>query len=143
MGLKFGSASENNEQCTVLCTSSLLFSAMVKAMKAMKAMKSMKSMKAAVKAMPKTGIAEALAAKTGLEKKDVLTCLEGLETLATTEVKKTGKFTIPGLCMLKTRIRPARKAGKSMAFGKTIKVKARKAKKIVKAFCVKALKDAI
>merc|ERR1711977_718036 len=98
--------------------------------------------KKAVKAMPKTGIAEALAAKTGLEKKDVLTCLEGLETLATTEVKKTGKFTIPGLCMLKTRIRPARKAGKSMAFGKEIKVKARKATKIVKAFCVKALKDA-
>merc|ERR1719156_375002 len=94
-------------------------------------------------AMSKTAMVEALAAKAKCEKKDAAGVLDALTGLATTEVKKTGKFTIPGLCMLKTRIRPARKAGKTMAFGKQIKVKARKATKIVKAYCVKALKDAI
>merc|ERR1719235_1941045 len=101
---------------------------MVKAMKAMKAMK--KGMKS-VKSMTKTGIVDILAAKSGIEKKDCSELLDGLAVLATKEVKTTGKFTIPGLCMLKSKIRPARKAGKSMAFGKEIKVKARKAKKIV------------
>merc|ERR1719146_453659 len=96
-----------------------------------------------VKAMPKSCIAEALATKTDLDKKAVNTLIDAFVDLATAEVKKTGKFTIPGLCMFKTRIRPARKAGKSMAFGKEIKVKARKATKIVKAFCVSALKQSI
>ena len=97
----------------------------------------MKVMKAkAVTAMPKGAIADALATKTGLAKKEVSTVIADLVTLATAEVKKTGKFTLPGLCMLKTRIRPARKAGTATAFGKTIKVKARPATKIVKAYCV-------
>merc|ERR1719281_2072731 len=104
----------------------------------------MKVMKGkAVKAMPKSGIADALASKTGLEKKAVSGVVDQLVTLATAEVKKTGKFTIPGLCMLNTRMRPARKAGKTTAFGKVIKVKARPAKKIVKAYCVAALKQSI
>merc|ERR1711904_100497 len=97
----------------------------------------------AVKAMPKSGIAEAVASKTSLKKKEVGGVIEHLVTLATAEVKKTGKFTIPGLVMLKTRVRPARKAGTSMEFGKKIKVKARKATKIVKAYCVAALKQSI
>merc|ERR1719265_1977024 len=101
------------------------------------------AMKAAEKALPKGGIADALAAKSGLEKKVCAGVVGDLVALATAEVKKTGKFTIPGLCMLKTRIRPARKAGVAQAFGKTIKVKARPATKIVKAFCVSALKKSI
>merc|ERR1712193_292415 len=114
---------------------------MVKAIKTMKAMKVMKQK--AVSAMPKSGITTTLADKTGLDKKSVAGLVESFVQLATAEVKKTGKFTIPGLCMLKTRIRPARKAGTSTAFGKTIKVKARPATKIVKVYCVKALKDSI
>merc|ERR1712093_607173 len=81
--------------------------------------------------------------KTGLDKKSVSGLVDSFVQLATAEVKKTGKFTIPGLCMLKTKTRPARKAGTTTAFGKTIKVKARPATKIVKAYCVKALKDSI
>merc|ERR1719387_1017163 len=104
----------------------------------------MKGMKAkAVKAMPKSGMVEALAAKSDLDKKTISGLLDAFVDLATAEAKKTGKFTIPGLVMLKTRIRPARKAGTSMAFGKKIKVKARKACKIVKAFCTSALKQSI
>merc|ERR1711988_104811 len=115
-----------------------------KAMKAMKAMKTMKTMKKkAVSSLTKTAICDALATKSGIAKGDVSKMLDEFSVLATNEVKKTGKFTIPGLCMLKTRVRPARKAGTAMAFGKKIKVKARKAKKIVKAYCVSALKSAI
>merc|ERR1719191_2104656 len=103
----------------------------------------MKAMKASVKSITKTGIVEAIAAKSGVEKPKVSEILDEFTDLATKEVKKTGKFTIPGLCMLKTRVRPARAAGTTTAFGKTIKVKARKATTIVKAYCTKALKDSI
>merc|ERR1711988_291196 len=95
------------------------------------------------KAMTKTGIADTLAAKSGLKKVECSKMLDHFATLATAEVKKTGKFTIPGVCMLKTRVRPARKAGTTQAFGKTIKVKARAAKTIVKAYCVASLKNSI
>merc|ERR1712146_434766 len=100
------------------------FSAMVKAMKVMK--------KKAVTAMPKSGITSALVDKTGLDKKSVAGLVESFVQLATAEVKKTGKFAIPGLCMLKTKVKPARKAGTSVAFGKTIKVKARPATTVVR-----------
>merc|ERR1712185_714559 len=66
--------------------------------------------------------------------------LESLATLATTEVKKTGIFTIPGLCRIKTRVKPATKAGVRMAFGQEMKVKAKPARTVVKAFPVAALK---
>ena len=103
----------------------------------------MKKKAVSVKAMTKGGIADALATKSGLKKGECSKVLDEFAALATAEVKKTGKFTLPGLCMLKTRIRPARKAGTTTAFGKTIKVKARPATKIVKAYCVAALKKSI
>merc|ERR1711939_38616 len=108
-----------------------------------KAMKAMKKKAVSAKAMTKTGIAHTLATKSGLKKSEVSKVLDDFASLATTEVKKAGKFTIPGLCMLKTRVRPARKAGTAQAFGKTIKVKARAARKIVKAYCTSALKNSI
>merc|ERR1712054_617174 len=95
------------------------------------------------KALTKTAIAETLASKSGLKKSECSKIIDNFAVLATAEVKKTGKFTIPGLCMLKTRVRPARKAGTAQAFGKTIKVKARAAKTIVKAYCTAALKQSI
>merc|ERR1712110_1136323 len=66
--------------------------------------------------------------------------LDTLATIATNEVKKAGKFTLPGLCMIKTRVKPATKAGKREIFGKMQIVKAKPAKTIVKAFPVAALK---
>merc|ERR1712182_65203 len=109
----------------------------------MVAMKAMKKKAVSAKVMTKTGIADTLAAKSGLKKAQVSKVLDDFASLATTEVKKAGKLTIPGLCMLKTRVRPARKAGTAQAFGKTIKVKARPATKIVKAYCLAALKKSI
>merc|ERR1711924_585667 len=99
--------------------------------------------KKVAKAMTRSDLGGALVTKTSLDKKGVNGCLSALTDFATAEVKKTGKFVIHGLCMLKTRIRPARKAGKSMAFGKVITVKARPATKIVKAYPVSALKKSL
>merc|ERR1712188_272057 len=108
----------------------------------MKAMKSMKAMKA-VKSIPKSGIADALAASSGVGKTEVMKLLDDFADLATKEVKKTGKFTIPGLCMIKTRKKPATKACMRNVFGEMKKIAAKPAKTVVKAFVNKALKDQI
>ena len=107
----------------------------------MKAMKA-KAMKGA-KPLTKTGIAEALASETQIKKSECMKVLNSLADVAAKEVKKSGKFTIPGLCMVKTRLKPATKAGKREVFGKMMMVKAKPAKTIVKAYCVAALKKSI
>ncbi|CAE7287965.1 HCc2 [Symbiodinium natans] len=114
----------------------------MKAMKATGAAKSMKVMKMkAVRAMPKSGIAAQVAESTGLKKGDVTQVLTSLADIGATEVKKTGKFVLPGLVMIKTRTKPATKAGTKMMFGKEVTVKAQPAKTVVKAMPVKAVKD--
>merc|ERR1712050_159992 len=95
------------------------------------------------KALSKGAIAEALGTACEMKKTDASKVLDALADLITKEMKKTGKFTIPGVCMVKTRYKPAQKAGKRMAFGKEVKVKAKPARTIVKAFPVKALKDSV
>merc|ERR1719480_485065 len=76
-------------------------------------------------------------------KKVATQVMVSLAEVATAEVKKTGIFTIPGLCRIKTRMKPATKAGKKEVFGKMCIVKAKPARKIVKAFPVAALKASI
>merc|ERR1712088_1169193 len=100
------------------------------------------AMKGAV-AMSKSAIVAELATATELKGSAVKKVLDSLTAVATTEVKKSGKFTIPGLAMIKTRMKPAAKAGKREVFGKVVMVKAKPATKIVKAFCVAALKKSI
>jgi hypothetical protein len=102
----------------------------------------MKSMKAAVKSLSKGGIAEAIAAETEMKKGEVTKVLNSLAAVAAKEVKK-GKFVIPGVCMIKTRLKPATKAGKREMFGKVCVVKAKPAKTVVKAFPVAALKKSV
>merc|ERR1711941_140125 len=87
--------------------------------------------------------ADAIATECETKRKVVAGMLESLASLATTQVNSVGKFTIPGLCMIKTRKKPAKKAGKREVFGKTIMVKAKPAKTIVKAYCVAALKKSV
>merc|ERR1739848_153682 len=106
-------------------------------------MKAMKAMKASSKVMTKGALVKALAEQHELKTKVCSGLLESLTTLATTEVKKTGIFTIPGLCRIKTRVKPATKAGVRMAFGQEMKVKAKPARTVVKAFPVAALKAQI
>merc|ERR1711924_351380 len=61
--------------------------------------------------------------------------------IATKEVKAMGVFTIPGICRIKTRTKPATKAGVRMMFGQETKVKAKPARTIVKAYPVAALRN--
>merc|ERR1712054_117969 len=114
---------------------SVFASGVMAPMKAMKA----KAMKAG-KAMTKGALVKTLAEQHEMKTKVCSGLLESLATLATTEVKKTGIFTIPGLCRIKTRVKPATKAGVRMAFGQEMKVKAKPARTVVKAFPVAALK---
>merc|ERR1739841_319054 len=108
----------------------------------MKTMKTTKAMKAG-KAMTKGAIVKMLAEQHEMKTKVCSDVLESLATLATAEVKKAGIFTIPGLCRIKTRVKPATKAGVRMAFGQEMKVKAKPARTVVKAFPVAALKAQI
>merc|ERR1719229_2200133 len=101
------------------------------------------SMKATTKAMTKGALADALATGTEVKKSQCTKLLDSLAKIATAEVKKAGLFTVPGLCTIKTRTKPATKAGKREMFGKVVVVKAKPAKTIVKAYCVAALKAAV
>merc|ERR1712050_8831 len=92
----------------------------------------MKAMKAGGKAMTKGAIADAVATKCELKKSVAAKVLNELAEIGTAEVKKAGIFTLPGLCRIKAR--------KREIFGKMTIVKAKPAKKIVKAFPVAALK---
>merc|ERR1711941_203800 len=102
----------------------------------------MGAMKSA-KAMTKGAIAEALASEAELKKAQCMKMLDTLCDIGTKEVGKTGVFMLPGLCKIKTRMKPAQKAGKREIFGKVVMVKAKPAKKIVKAFPLSALKSSV
>merc|ERR1712037_187395 len=78
-------------------------------------------------------IAESCEVKRGVASK----ALSTLASIAVEETKKNGKFKIPDLVTIKTR----KKAGKREMFGKTVLVKAKPAKTVVKAFPAKVLKD--
>merc|ERR1712178_465687 len=140
-------ASADSSLVLALGLSSLLKRPMapMKSMKAMKTMKatSMKSSGATNKAMTKGALLKAIAEEHSMKTKACAGVLETLVSVATKEVKKTGIFTIPGICRIKTRTKPATKAGVRMAFGQEIKVKAKPAKLVVKAFPVAALKQQI
>merc|ERR1712050_173824 len=98
--------------------------------------------KSGAKPMTKTGLAEALAAESGLKKSECGKVIASIAGLAAKELKKSSKFTIPGVCMVKTRRKAATPAGKREMFGKIVVVKAKPAKTVVKGFAVAALKKA-
>merc|ERR1712137_365090 len=93
------------------------------AMAPMKAMKAMK--KSGAKPMTKGGLADALASETELKRSECMKVINSLAGVASQQVKKAGEFVLPGLCMVKTRVKPATKAGKREVFGKVVMVKAK------------------
>jgi hypothetical protein len=101
----------------------------------------------AAKAMPKSQVYKEVAAKTGLEAKQVAAVLEALEELAKAELrKKNGPevFSISNLVKLKLVKKPATKAGERpdpFRPGQMMKVKAKPASVKVKAVVLKGLKD--
>merc|ERR1712233_13900 len=103
----------------------------------------MKSMKAGAKAMTKGALLKAIATENEFKTTTCSKVLNSFVDIATKEVKKTGVFAIPGLCRIKTRVKPATKAGVRNIFGKEVKVSAKPAKTIVKAYPAAALKKQI
>ena len=77
--------------------------------------------------------------KTEMKKSEFGKIINSLTEIATQEVKSTGVCTIPGVCRIKWRTKPALKPKKRKVFGKVVIVKARPARKVVKAFPVSAL----
>merc|ERR1712194_35316 len=101
----------------------------------------MKGKKAAAgKVLSKTQLADAVAAQSGLSKKECITVFDSLASVASKSLKSVGKVTIPGLAMIKTRQKAATKAGKREMFGKVVVVKAKPAKTVVKCFAVAGVK---
>ena len=95
------------------------------------------------KALTKGAIAQSLADACELEKTQCMKVIDSLAEVGTKEVSKAGIFTIPGLCRIKTRVKPATNAGKKEIFGKMCMVKAMPSRTIVKAFAVAALKASV
>merc|ERR1719194_376880 len=102
----------------------------------------MKTAKAG-KAMTKGAIAASIASEFELKQNVAGKIIASLAELGAKEVKQNGIFTFPGLCRIKTRVKPATKACKKEIFGEMCMVKARPARTVVKAFPVAALKQSV
>jgi DNA-binding protein HU-beta len=89
--------------------------------------------------MTKAQILSALAEKTGMQKKEVVTFMTALNDLALSEVKKNGMFSVGDLGKLVKMHRKAR-VGRNPATGATIQIPA---KTVVKFRVAKAAKDAV
>merc|ERR1711908_86592 len=98
--------------CLLLPSHSSFIVNMAPMKKAIKAMKAGGS-----KAMTKGALVKLIATENEMKTKDCSNILNSLVTVASKEVKKTGIFTIPGICRIKTRTRPATKARTVMMFG--------------------------
>jgi DNA-binding protein HU-beta len=89
--------------------------------------------------MTKSQMLAALADKTGLSKKDVVTLMDTLTEMAYKEVKGAGEFTVPGIGKLVKMNRKAR-MGRNPATGEEIQIPA---KTVVKFRVAKAAKEAV
>merc|ERR1712224_1168762 len=107
-----------------------------------KAMKAKTVSKKGGKSITVSAINDAVASKSGMKAKEVKGVIQALAAVGADEIKKSGKFTVPGLAMLKLKHKPPTPAGKRSMFGKVVTVKAMKASKKVKAFAVSAFKKA-
>ncbi|MBA3770284.1 MAG: HU family DNA-binding protein [Blastocatellia bacterium] len=89
--------------------------------------------------LTQTEIVNRLAESSGLKKSDVKSLLDQMASLATSEVRTNGEFTVPGFGKLKKTHRKARD-GRNPATGAVIKIPA---KTTVKFSIGKAMKDAV
>jgi DNA-binding protein HU-beta len=97
------------------------------------------------KRMSKTELIEAIAAESGLEKKQVNAVLDGLNGVVYKELKAQHEVVIPGLLKLTAVTKPAVPAREGInPFTKEpTTFKARPARKVIKPRALKALKDAL
>jgi nucleoid DNA-binding protein len=95
--------------------------------------------------MTKSEFVNAVAEKSGLNKKQASTVLEAMGDIVTSELKSNGEVTIPGLIRLSVTTKaatPEREGINPFTKQPTI-FKAKPARKVVKARPMKALKDAV
>jgi DNA-binding protein HU-beta len=95
--------------------------------------------------MSKSEFLSALAEKTGLNKKQATSAMDAVSSIVAEQLKAHGEVTIPGLIKLNVSDKPATPEHEGInPFTKqpTI-IKAKPARKVVKARPVKALKDAV
>lgn len=95
--------------------------------------------------MTKSEFVNAVAEKSGLNKKQASTVLDVMGDIVTSELKSNGEVTIPGLIRLSVTTKaatPEREGINPFTKQPTI-FKAKPARKVVKARPMKALKDAV
>jgi len=94
------------------------------------------------KGLTKTALVGALAEKTGLTKVQVGKALEVLAELADKELHRAGQFAIPGIVLLKAKLKAATAArpGRNPKTGEAITISAKPAKIVVRAQVKKDLK---
>ena len=101
---------------------------------------------AAVKKPPtKSEMFAAIAEKTELSKRQVAAVFDELSNVIKKSLKQNDAFTLPGLCKMVVKKKPATKAreGKNPFTGETITIKAKPASKAVRIRPVKALKEMV
>jgi len=100
---------------------------------------------ASTKPPTKSEIFSTIAEKTDMTKKDVAAVFEQLEDVIEKSLKKHGVFTMPGLCKMTVKKKPATKArkGKNPFTGEEIMIKAKPASKTVRIRPLKNLKDMV
>jgi len=101
--------------------------------------------KTAKKPPTKSEIFSQLADKTGLAKKDVASVFDELEPIIKKSLKSNEAFTLPGLCKMVVKKKPATKARKGINpfTGEEIMIKAKPASKTVRIRPLKNLKDMV
>lgn len=107
-----------------------------------------KTAKAAAKPPTKSEIMANIAETTGLTKKDVAGVFEALTSEISDAIGKRGgpgQFTIPGLCKIVVRAKPAQKPRlvRNPATGEMVMSKAKPASKTVRIRPLKAMKDMV
>ena len=108
--------------------------------------KTTKKTAAAKKGAPTKGqIMTQISEKTDLPKRDVQAVFEELEGVMTKSLKQNKEFSIPGVCKMTVKKKPARKArkGRNPFTGEEIMIKAKPASKQVKIRPLKKLKEAV
>ena len=95
--------------------------------------------------MSKSEFLSALAEKTGLNKKQAASAMDAVSAIVSEQLKASGEVTIPGLIKLNvsTKAATAEHPGTNPFTKLPTIIKAKPARKVVKARPVKALKDAV
>ena len=111
-----------------------------------KSTKKKSTKKTAEKKAPTKGqIMTQIADRTDLPKRDVQAVFEELEGVMTKSLKQNKEFSLPGICKMTVKKKPARKArkGRNPFTGEEIMIKAKPASKVVKIRPLKKVKEAV